>query len=221
MKRKHIALALPILLAATPASATGIDFGLNAGTLGAGPQLGITIVPDTFRARLATGFLDYSDTVTADEIEYSGDLKLRNAALIGDYHPFGGVFRLSAGAVLNANEFSATGTVIDGTTYTADGVSYTASAGDSVNADVDFDAVAPYVGIGWGSAGRNSGLSLSADIGVMFQGSPSASIDIETSNASVQAQADQYAARAESDLNDELDGFELYPVVQLGAIYRF
>lgn len=221
MKRKYIAFALPILLAATPASATGIDFGLNAGTLGAGPQLGITIVPDTFRARLATGFLDYSDTVTADEIEYSGDLKLRNAALIGDYHPFGGVFRLSAGAVLNANEFSATGTVIDGTTYTADGVSYTASAGDSVNADVDFDAVAPYVGIGWGSAGRNSGLSLSADIGVMFQGSPSASIDIETSNASVQAQADQYAARAESDLNDELDGFELYPVVQLGAIYRF
>lgn len=219
MKKLALATVLPAIVAAGSVQAAEYDLGVNVGTLGVGPQLGMTIVPNKFRARLATGFLDYSDSVTADGIEYDGDLQLRNAALLGDYHPFGGVFRISGGAVFNGNEFSATGRVVDGQTYTSDGVTYQASAGDSVDADVDFNSVAPYLGIGWSSASSDSGFSFTADLGVMYQGSPSASIDINTS--SNQAQANEYAANAERELNDELDSFKLYPVVQIGAMYRF
>ena len=223
MKNRALLLALPALLTAGSAQAVSIDsfdLGVNAGTLGVGPTLGMTIVPDKFRARLTTGFADYSDTAISEGIEYEGDLEIRNAALIGDYHPFGGIFRLSAGAVVNGNEFNATGTVVGGQTYTSNGVTYTAGTGDSVDASVGFDDVAPYAGFGWGTAGVEGGLSLSADIGVMFQGTPEAEISIDTDPA-LQAQADQYAREAEDDLNSELEDFEMYPVIQLGAIYRF
>ena len=223
MKKRLTLLALPALLAAGSAQAVSLDafdVGVTAGTLGAGPTLGVTVVPDTFRARLTTGFLDYSESTTVDGIAYEGDLELRNAALIGDYHPFGGLFRLSAGAVINGNAFDATGTVVDGETYTANGTTYTAGTGDSVNAEVDFDDIAPYVGLGLGTAGVEGGLSLSADIGVMFQGTPDAQITINT-DAATQAAADRYAREAEDDLDDDLEDFELYPVIQVGAVYRF
>ena len=221
--RALITSVLPLLIASGSAGAISlgsVDVGVNAGTLGAGPTLGVTIVPNKFRARLTTGFLDYSDSATSEGIKYEGDLELRNAALIGDYHPFGGLFRLSAGAVINGNEFNATGTVVSGQTYTSNGVTYTAGAGDSVNASVEFDDLAPYAGFGWGTAGVEGGLSLSADIGVMFQGTPEADISVDTAPA-LQAQADRYAREAEDDLNNELEDFEMYPVIQIGAVYRF
>lgn len=205
----------------TVAGASGHDIGLNVGSLGVGPQLGYTLSPNQFHVRLATGFLDYSDSAVAEGIEYDGDLQLRNAALLGDYHPFGGGFRISAGVVGNDNAFSATGELEDGTTYTADGETYTADSGDSANGEITFNSLAPYLGIGVGHTDTSTGLSLTADVGVMHLGSASASIDIDTQGSTRQAEADEYAANAESDLEDELEALELYPVIQADAVYRF
>jgi hypothetical protein len=216
-----IAAILAAALSSTSANASNVDVGINVGTLGVGPTIGLTIIPNRFDARLATGFFNYSHDVTSSDMNYSGHLNLRNAALLADFHPFAGTFRLTAGAVLNKNAFSLDGKPAAGTTYTSDGHTYTAQAGDSVNANVDFKNFAPYIGIGWGNNDMEPGLHFTADLGAMYQGSPTSTISIRTADPIAQAQADQYASNAQSQLNSDLQNWKWYPVVQAGLLYRF
>lgn len=216
------AIAVAALASVASANASGFDVGVNVGSMGVGPQIGYTIVDNKLDVRLATGFLSYNHSETSSQMDYSGSLKLRNAALLADYHPFSGSFRLTAGVVINKNKLTLDGRPTPGTTYTTnDGYTYTAEAGDSVNATVDFRNAAPYVGIGWGRNDMKPGLHFTADIGAMFQGSPRSTINITTSNPAAQAQADAYAANAKSQLNSDLKRFKVYPVVQAGVLYRF
>ncbi|WP_410473718.1 hypothetical protein [Guyparkeria sp. TX1] len=219
MKKAVLTSVLPtVMLASAGAQAAEFDVGVNVGTLGIGPELGMTIVPNKFRARVTTGFGSYSETFTVDGNEYEGDLELRNAGLLGDYHPFGGYFRVTGGVIFNDNSYSAVG---DQDSYEVQGLTVPAAPGDRITADVDFNPVAPYLGIGWSSANNEPGLSFRADIGVMYQGAPDATVDVKTSDPFRQPYADQYAEQEEKDLNDELEDYKLYPVVQVGLVYRF
>jgi len=55
----------------------------------------------------------------------------------------------------------------------------------------------------------------------MYQGAPSATVNAETSDPAREPFADAYAEEEEKDLNDELEDYKLYPVVQVGLVYRF
>lgn len=213
-----LAVALGMGFAAQAASAAGVDVGLTVGTMGAGVQLGYTIIPNKFDARLSTGFLSYSTSDTSSDLSYSGTLSLKNAALLADYHPFGGVFRVTAGAVINNNSISLSATPSAGSTYTSNGVTYTAGSGDQVNAKVAFNKVAPYIGIGWGNNDNTAGLHFTSDIGVMYQNTSST---ITATSATNQAAADAYATQAQTELNSNMSRLKWYPVIQVGAVYRF
>lgn len=218
---KTCASAIVFVASVTSAQASPYDLGLSAGTLGVGPQLGAVIVPNQLHIRLVSGLVDYTDTFEVEGIDYDGDLELRNMAVLVDYHPFKHFFRISGGVILNDTSFSAAGKVDVGETYSANGVTYTAQAGDEVSGEANYDSFAPYVGVGVGSASAMPGLSFTADLGLMFLGSPSTTIDINTASSSNQSDADRYADSAEADLAAELDEYELYPVLQIGATYRF
>ena len=205
----------------TYAHAGQFDLGANVGTLGYGPQLGLTLAPNTLDMRVAANFLNYSYNTTSNGIKYDGHLKLRSTALLFDWHPFSGMFRLTAGAIFNGNKFDLTGQPQAGQTYTLNGVSYTASTGDQVSATVKFPSTAPYLGIGWGDNSVKPGFHFTSDIGVMYQGKPKSSVSIHTTSSAAQPAADQYAAQEEQKLNSDLKRFKWYPVVQLGVVYRF
>ncbi len=223
MKKNTIGLAVAALaLAASPAFASGlnsVDVGLSAGTLGYGPQVGMTIVPNKFDARLNFGYLSYSYNTTSNGVYYNGHLKLDNLGLLGDWHPFAGSFRITAGAFYNDNRFNLTGQPSGAGTYTFNGTTYTAAQAGSVNANVSFNSIAPYIGFGWGDGGSGAGLHFTSDFGVMYQGSPSASITA-TGAAADPALAKDVAA-AQSQLQSDLNSFQWYPVIQLGLVYRF
>lgn len=206
---------------ALPAHAAGtVDIGVTAGTLGYGPQFGVVLVPNSFDARLNVGYLNRSYNTASNGVDYDGHLKLQNVGLLGDWHPFGGAFRLTGGVFYNNNTFDLTGTLAAGQTYTVNGVSYTAQPGDHATAHVDFNKFAPYIGFGWGDASSNAGFHFTSDIGVMYQGKPSAQINVTTQPA-YQAAANQYAQSAQSSLQSDLNSFRWYPVIQLGLVYRF
>src|SRR5208283_4963236 len=101
---------------------------------------------------------------------YSGNLNLGSLEALADWHPWQGSFRLSGGLVYNNNKFSMTATPSNGTINIGGQAFNFASA--SANANVDFNKIAPYLGIGWGRTPKNTGLSFTSDIGVLFQGSP-------------------------------------------------
>src|SRR5690606_22113285 len=54
--------------------------------------------------RLNGGFYDYDRSEEIADIDYDGTLKLNSVGMMADWYPFGGSFRLSAGARSNGNK---------------------------------------------------------------------------------------------------------------------
>lgn len=223
MKKAKLALISAALAVASisVATASPVSVGVNVGTLGIAPQIGVVLSPNVLDLRAQFGFLNYSHSMTSSDMDYDGHLNLRSIGLLADVHPFEGRFRLTGGVILNRNKFDLTGMPHAGTTYTSNGTSYTAQAGDEVDASVDFRKVAPYAGIGWSNDDNSAGFHLTADFGVMFQGQPNAKVTATTADPNAQSQATAWANSAQDQLNTDLKKFRFYPVVQVGAIYRF
>ncbi|MBK1691795.1 hypothetical protein [Ectothiorhodospira mobilis] len=205
-------LGLGLYAAASTTQAEGFALGAKLGTTGLGLE-GTLGLRDNLNLRGGFYGLDYSRELEEDGIEYDGDLELRSAALLADWHPFGGGFRVSAGGYYNGNEFggSAEGSLdIGNDTYDA-----------RLDATVDWDGFAPYLGVGYGNAVGSGGWSFAFDLGVMFTGSPSVDLDGQVNNAALQAQFEDDLRREEAQLEDDVEDIKYYPVLSLGLAYRF
>ena len=160
--------------------------------------------------------LNKTSTSNGLSTDYNGDLNLSSLEALADWHPFAGSFRMSGGLIYNNNSLNMTarptaGSVnIGGQTYTG------VTSGQSVNAAIEFKKVAPYLGIGWGRTPKNTGLSFTSDIGIMYQGSPKANV---TTNIPGVTSAD--ISQASSDLNSSMSSYKFYPVISIGVGYTF
>lgn len=210
------ALICGALTMPTAAPAAGVAADLHAGTLGFG--LGATLqVTDSLNARLGFNTARFSDDLTESDIDYDVDLEWDTFYALADWHALYGGFRVTAGLMRNGNQLegvaSSSGTVeIGGTLYRLDQVG-------ELKASVEFDDVAPYFGVGWGNAfNRGSRVRLNLDLGVLVQDSAKASL---TQVGGVVTVERGDLDREEQQLEDDLDEFDLYPVISLGIGYRF
>lgn len=148
--------------------------------------------------------------------DYNGDLNLSSLEALADWHPFAGSFRMSGGLIYNNNSVNMTARPTGGTVNVG-GTAYPINtSGQSVNAAIEFKKVAPYLGIGWGRTPKNTGLSFTSDIGIMYQGSPKANV---TTNIPNVTSAD--ISQANSDLNSSMSSYKFYPVISIGVGYTF
>lgn len=195
----------------------GLDVGVKIGTLGAGVEINY---PLSSVLSISAGINKFSQSEddSIDGIDYDIDLDLQTISLFVNYHPFSGSFRLTAGAMINGNELSMAAK--PNATYEIDGNVYTAAEVGDLEATVDFNSLAPYVGIGYGS-GTSSGLGFTFDLGVLMQGEPN--VDLESTGGLLSNdpsfQADLEAE--EEAAEDDIDDFTIYPVVAIGLSYRF
>ena len=194
------------LAACSTAQAAGI--GVKAGTTGIGVDVAWKLIP-TLDARVGYSALKWGFDQKTSDVEYDGDLKLSNFNALLDFHPLGPLFRLTGGLIFNKNKFDAVGrpTSIPG----------------SYNATVESGrSAAPYLGIGWGNV-AGMGVNFYADLGVMFMGSPKATLTANCSGlTAAQCTALQNQASSEqSRLQDELKSFKAYPVLNLGVTIGF
>lgn len=216
-KSCFVAYAGAVLTLMTGLARADIGLNLKAGTLGAGVELSRSF-GEKFSVGLGINAYDLKTTDSSSDIDYDFNFDLQSVALLGNYHPFGGVFRLTAGALYNKNELKLTGKPSAGSTYSINGVSYTAAQVGTLTGTLTFNSIAPYFGLGWGN--RPGGkLGLSADVGVLHQGSPKLALSATgaLSNPTLAADLERERQSAESDLSD----FKWYPVVSLGLYYRF
>lgn len=237
------ALAAALLAAAPPGEAaprdSAVTAGLHASTLGLGVSAGYDFSPSlAARALLNRYDYDYDDEQDGDT--YRGELAFRSHALLLDWHPFGGAFRLTGGAFLNANELSVSAVGADLTIGDTPGYS------GRVRAELDFEDVAPYLGLGWTTGRSSSGLSFVLEIGALFQDDPKLSAEAVLSRGSAtecrvavgedgrasfsgtticQTLFDNELRRdieeEHRELADDLKNFDVYPVLLLGLSYRF
>jgi hypothetical protein len=214
-----------LLLISTPhlgSAAEGLGIAVKAGTLGVGAELSTPLLPNT-RLRGGVNYLKYDFESTISDIDYEFEPEYNSASLVLDVHPFSGAFFISGGAYFNNNSVGVTGT-IDSGNIPADYYRYAFLADlVSISGDVEFNPVAPYVGIGWRTNSDTSGWGFAVELGVLYQGAP------DVKNLRVNAPIDvngiddvqRFLAEQEQEIEDELDWFEFYPVASAMLTYHF
>jgi hypothetical protein len=229
--KKLIGLGLSLFAFSGVVNALDVGVGVKVGTVGAGLEVSVALT-DTINLRAAlTSFdIDGEDetlSVGDDNAEVDIDAELSadygaNALLV-DWYPFDGTFHLTAGMVKNNGEVDITGTLIG--SGSIDGQLINAGDLGEMTGEVSLgDSYQPYLGIGWGrKAGREPGFAVSLEIGVALL---DPEVDLEArvnagGNFASQAELDATLRDAEKDAEDELDDFEIFPVLSLGINYAF
>jgi hypothetical protein len=225
-----------LLLTACLSGQPLIGVGVSAGTLGVGPQAAVS-VSEFSNVRGGFNFFSYDHAFTKDGVRYDGTLKFRSLQVTWDqYFPHLGGFHISPGALLyDGNSGHAVAAVPGGNSFTLGNATYYSSSANPVNGtgDISFNKAAPMILFGFGNlvprSNRHFGVNI--DVGVVFQGSPNAKLNLagtaclnsaqtaclNTADPAVQANV----LSEQNKLNDDLGPFRYYPVVSLGFSYKF
>ncbi len=219
MKTKTLLLAIATLVATGSAQAVGV--GARVGTTGIGGDIGFSLAP-TLLARIGYSYLNYSHTIDQTDVSYDGKLKLSNASLLLDWSPLG-PFRITAGLMPNNNKLELNGRPTR-SSYTLNGNTYQASDIGSLSGEVKTgNSVAPYLGIGYGNV-ATAGVNFYFDLGVMYMGTPKASLSAAC-GASLDAasctQLHSDVAKEQQRLVDDLNGAKWFPVANIGVTIGF
>ncbi len=214
--KKQTLLAAMLASLSLPAFA-GTDVEAHLSTLGYGLGVGIQ-ASDSVVARVGFNQFSKNFSTASGTLNYDGKLKLSSFDALLDWHLFNGATHLTVGLLSNGNKFNLTATPGAGGTYTINGQNYSAAQVGTLNGDVSFNSVAPYLGFGWNSQPKNKGLSFKSDFGIMFQGSPKATLTYTgTQNAAISSQV----AAEQNNLNDKLKNYKYYPVISFAIGYAF
>jgi len=224
MKLKWIvpALSVCVISAGQYAQAGDIAVGVKASTLGISGEVVTNIVPMLVNARLQINGFNYSKTLQDTTVTYDAKLKLFSAGALADIYPFAGKFRVTAGLYYNANKFSMTGVPSVAQNFIINGTTYNTTQIGSVRAQVDFNKVAPYLGIGWGdSISSGSPFGISFELGALYQGKPKSTVTTsQATGINANLLATNIAAEKKK-LDDALTKMKFYPVISLGVNYKF
>ena len=220
-----IAAAIGVVAGAVPAAAqeTNADGGthvraaVTAGTMGIGPEVGVRF-NDHLGVRAAAGFLAADGTAESDSERYDARLRLKSFGGMVDVHPFGGAFRLSAGARINRNRVDVA-LVPDEDAIIGD-EQFTASDIGRISGRARPTKLSPALTLGW--AGKNRrGFYFGTEFGVLFQGA--FKLERFQSTGTLRDDASFQAAleRERVSLQRDVDKVKVWPIAQIALGWRF
>jgi hypothetical protein len=220
----------------SPSSVDRIGMGVKVSLLGAGIEVA---TPITHRTNLRAGFnmFTYSRTFNKDGIAYDGTLGFKSVEAHYDIFPFAGRFHISPGVLAYiGNPISANASVPGGQSFSLGGTSYYSEGASPVTGKgkINFNQAAPMITVGWGnlvSRREGSHISVPFEIGVAYQGSPKATLNLAgnvcdspgvncrsvASDPNVQSQV----LSEQTKLNNSMSLFKLYPIISVGFGYKF
>ncbi len=207
-----LSTALALSTGAAQAGELYTKIGVPGVMLGYAQPLGPLL---SLRADYAT-LGDRSERRTEDGITYDAKLKSNRAALLADWFPFAGNFRLTTGITSNQYKLDLLATGAGGT-LTIGNTTYNTTAADQFRVQVKFPSSTPYVGFGWGHS-SGSGLRFSMDVGAKI-GKATVSYALSGPAAQQVSQADIDAELAE--LRDGVGKIRAVPQLTLGLGYSF
>lgn len=213
-----LALVLAAALCGAPRAQAQIAAGVHVSTLGVGAELSTKLNPFLV-LRGGGNYMKWSMGGDYSGINYDLDVEMKSAGAALDLHPFANGFTISAGVYWNGNGGTLTSSPAG--SITVGNTTYTAAEAGTLTTDVDFNPVAPYIGIGWDSA--HYGLlpvSFIARVGLFYMGDANVSM---TSSGSLAGNAafQSDLAREQSQLESELSDLGLYWAVTFGIKIGF
>ena len=199
----------------------GFALGAHVGTAGIGLTASYPLTA-RWNVRGIYSAYDYSqNNEELDDLSYDIELDLETYGVLFDWHPFKSSFRATLGLVNNQNKITGDARPVAGTTVEIGDVLFNASELGTLSTDVSYDDIVPYIGIGWGNATRAKNLSLSFDIGLLYQGDGDVELTNSGADAAIQDLLNVQLAIEERNIEDDLSDYEWYPWLQLGLTYRF
>jgi len=218
-------LGLATAMVSTTAQAEDFALGVKGGTIGLGFE-GVFRLSEQINLRAQhTQFskdVNESSSGGSSDLDFNLDLDIGMTALMLDYHPFNGAFRLTAGYAKNANQLN--GSAVPSGSYEIGDNIYTAADIGNVNATIDFKSTAPYLGFGWGNAvSPDNGFGISFEVGVLLQGAPKINLTTtkQLATPALQQQLEANIAKETATFEEDTKSFKAWPVVALGVSYQF
>lgn len=196
-----------------------IAVGAGIGTTGGTVEAQIQLAPFV-QIRGGYNYFEYSVDDTYDDIDYEGDLDLTTGGAFVDLRPFGNSFIITGGAYFGGKTLGLS--ALPGQTYEIGGNTYSAAQVGTLAADVDLEDNAPFVGLGWDSTFQGNGnVGFKFIAGAMFTGSPQVNLSSTGGTLSNDPTFQAQLTQEEQNLQEDIDDFEIYPVVQAGLTLRF
>ena len=193
----------------------GFRIAPRISTLGAGLEVAKGFTP-TFGVRAGFNYFSYAYDATESDVSYDFELELKSFAIFADWHPFKGAFRLSGGLLINGNGL--TGNAKPTAPVDIGGTNYNLS---SIDLDISYNALAPYLGLGWDTTfGDKDNWGFAFDLGLIYSGSPEAAVTANGAGTSV-AGFEENRKKEQQELQDDLDTLKWWPVVSAGLVYQF
>lgn len=215
----------------------GLAVSARLSTLGYGAEIDYPINAG-WNLRLQLNSFNYDDDFNESDIEYSGELELSTFGALVDFRPFDGAFKLTGGFFSNKNKFAANATSAADKIFDIGGSRFAGTVNDPLKlaASVDLGkSSAGYLGFGWGNS-YSSGMTFNFEIGALLSGGATANLSASGTAYSVAQPQLQFNVQGNSaaaiefrkelgieqtSLQEDLNDFEVYPVVAFGLGYRF
>jgi len=204
----------------------------EVGTLGYGANIGWSLNEKTeLQAGWAGG--DAADLFggdfDVDDIEYDVDSDFSNPYLGVQLRPTGNWFTMGAGIIVPDNDIDVRANST-GPNFRIDNVDYNATQTGTLQGTLEHrNKLAPYLTVGFRPNITNN-FGLFGEIGAAYMGKTDATVTSSNSGQDVDftdangvsgtTSADNVAAAAERELEDK-DYLEWFPIVKVGATYRF
>lgn len=209
-----IALAGAVAGPATAQDTSGYQrIGLGVSVLGLTVEPSLRLSP-TFGLRAPIGAGEFSRTQDVEGNDIDATLRLGGVALLGDFYPMRGGFRISGGVL--ASNFRISGSTtgeydLEGTTYTGT-FSANAEAKNKLN---------PMLVLGYDTGSGGAGWSVSGDLGVIYTNGLSGELNATTDNALLQAQLDLDLAETRTQFQSDISDVTILPYAKLAVAFRF
>ena len=199
----------------------GLALGVKGGTSGLGVE-GTFGISRFLNLRGGYNWASFTSKGKIEKVKYDLKFDMDNVPVMLDWHPFAGIFRISAGAFFQSDSY----VKLDAQNKKSSKIGnhhYGPEVVGTLKGRIDVeDDVTPYVGIGFGnSVGKDVALSLSLDIGVLFQ---SYDVKLTSTGAGMYSQYPMFRDdldRERKRVQDKADDWKIYPVVALSLAYHF
>jgi hypothetical protein len=203
--------------------------------LGGGAEVAARVTHHT-NVRAGFNMFTYSRDFNKDSIAYNGQLNFKTVEARYDIYPFAGKFHVSPGVLAYiGNPITATAAVPGGQSFSLGGTTYYSATGTPVtgNGKINFNRAAPMATFGWWNlVPRNhSHFSVPVELGVAFQGSPKATLNlagnvcdapgVNCRSVASDPTVESNIVAEQTKVNNSMSFFKAYPIISVGFGYSF
>jgi len=201
----------------SPAAGQSIAFSGHAGTLGLGGDVSLGLGRQ-LAVRAGANVQPWEPSREYSGVEFTLDLPSPTYAGMVDWHPGGGVFRLTGGAVRFSSNTEVRAKPV--APVEIGNATYPGAQVGTLTGQLDTRKLAPYAGLGFGKPPGRGGLGLALDLGVAWQGEPNVTLAASGPLASDPNFIADLAREARNIENDA-KAIRFYPVLSLGLVIAF